>query len=101
MQQRSTAPAAPAPAAPRQPHTLILEDRASLSATGVVRVVSCDETGAVLETARGTLTVGGRELQVSELSAQTGELRIFGQVDFLQYTEPRPTPGGWLRRLVR
>lgn len=98
MQQHSPGPASPPP---KQPHTLILEDRASLSATGVARIVSCDETGAVLETARGTLTVGGRELRVSELNAQTGELRIFGQIDFLQYSEPRPAPGGWLRRLVR
>ncbi len=99
MQQRNPAPAAPAQA--RQPHTLIVENRGSISATGVTRIVSCDENGAVLETGQGILTVGGQEIQVSELSAQTGELRIFGRIDYLQYTEPRPTPGGWLRRLVR
>ena len=44
MQQRSPAPAAPAQA--RQPHTLIVENRGSISATGVTRIVSCDENGA-------------------------------------------------------
>ena len=99
MQQRSPAPAAPAQA--RQPHTLIVENRGSISATGVTRIVSCDENCAVLETSQGILTIGGQEIRVSELSAQTGELRIFGRIDYLQYTEPRPTAGGWLRRLVR
>ena len=46
MQQRNPAPAAPAQA--RQPHTLIVENRGSISATGVTRIVSCDENGAVL-----------------------------------------------------
>ena len=78
-----------------------MENRGSISATGVTRIVSCDENGAVLETSQGVLTIGGQEIRVSELSAQTGELRIFGRIDYLQYTEPRPTAGGWLRRLVR
>ena len=99
MQQRSPAPAAPAQA--RQPHTLIVENRGSISATGVTRIVSCDENGAVLETSQGVLTIGGQEIRVSELSAQTIDIRIVGRIDYLQYTEPRPTAGGWLRRLVR
>ena len=98
MQEKKTAAEAPAATLP---HHLILEDRRALTATGVTRVVSCDETGAVLETQQGTLAVGGQGLSVSELSIQTGEVKIFGRIETMQYSEPAPAAGGLLRRLLR
>jgi hypothetical protein len=56
------------------PHNLILEDRAQMTATGVLRMIRCDETEASMETSRGTLTVQGRGLSVSALSIETGEV---------------------------
>lgn len=82
-----------------QPHTLTLEDRRTLVATGVTRVISCDETGAALETTQGNLTIGGQQIQVGELSVRTGEVRITGKIEFLQYAENRQTSGGFFRRL--
>lgn len=93
--------AAPPAAQTPIPHNLILEDRARLSATGVTRVLSCDENGASMETGRGRLTVLGRELSVSELSLETGEIRISGRIDQIEYTETLQSSGGLLRRLVR
>ena len=72
-----------------------------MAVTGVGRIVSCDENGAVLETALGTLTVGGQELQVSELSLQSGQVQISGTIEFLQYAENRQSSGGLLARLFR
>ena len=69
--------------------------------TGVGRIVSCDDASAVLETALGTLTVGGQELQVSELSLQSGQVQISGRIEFLQYAENRESSGGLLARLFR
>ena len=86
---------------PRAPHNLIVENRRSITATGVVRVISCDENGASLETQQGMLMIGGQGLQVGELSIQSGELRVFGQIDFLQYTDSRQGAGGFFRRLLR
>lgn len=86
---------------PPMPHNLILEDRSRLSVTGVTRVISCDETGAVMETACGRLTVLGQQLSVGELSLETGEVRVSGRIDQLEYTETRQSSGGLLRRLVR
>ena len=102
MQENKTSAARPAesPAA-KLPHHLIVEDRRALTATGVTRVVSCDETGATLETQQGTLLVGGEGLSVSELSIQTGEVKIFGRIESMQYTEPAPAAGGLWRRLLR
>ena len=84
---------------PAQTHTLTLENRRTLTATGVTRIVSCDETGASLETTQGNLTIGGQQIQVGELSVRTGEVRITGKIEFLQYSENKQTSGGFLRRL--
>ena len=85
--------------APAGPHNLIVEDRHTVTATGITRIVRCDEEGAVLETKQGTLTVSGHQIQVSELSVQTGEMKVYGQICCLQYSEARA--GGVLRRLIR
>lgn len=91
----------PAGADPPRSHSLALKDRRHLAVTGVSRIISCDETSAVLETPLGNLTVGGRELQVSELSVQSGQVQLSGRIEYLQYTENRQTSGGVLARLFR
>lgn len=84
------------------PHNIIVENRSRMDITGVTRIVSYDESGAVLETQQGTLTVGGSGLQVSELSIKSGEVKISGKLEFLQYTQPAArSAGGFLRRLAR
>ena len=87
------------PESQTRPHTLTLENRQTLVATGVTRVVSCDESGAALDTVQGRLTIGGQGIQMGELSVRTGEARITGTIEFMQYTETRQSSGGFLRRL--
>lgn len=82
-----------------RPHALTLENRRTLVVTGVTRVVSCDETGAALDTVQGRLTVGGQGVQMGELSVRTGEVRITGKIEFLQYTENQHSAGGLFHRL--
>lgn len=93
------------PAAPQAkselPHNLILEDRHRLTATGVTKVISCDAFSACMDTGKGRLTILGRELSVSELSLETGEIKVSGQIDQIEYAENRESSGGFLRRLVR
>lgn len=91
----------PAARAGDAPHNLILEDRSRLTATGVTRVISCDEQGACMDTGKGRLTIMGRGLSVSELSLETGEIRVSGRIDQIEYAENRESSGGFLRRLVR
>lgn len=80
-------------------HTLVLDNRRSLCVTGVLRVISCDETGVALQTPLGDLSIGGQGLQVSELSVRSGEVRIQGKIEYLQYAENRESAGGLLARL--
>ena len=91
----------PAGADPPRRHSLALKDRRHLAVTGVSRIISCDAASAVLETPLGNLTVGGRELQVSELSVQSGQVQLSGRIEYLQYSENRQTSGGVLARLFR
>ncbi len=82
-------------------HSLALKDRRHLAVTGISRIISCDESAAVLETPLGNLTIGGQELQVSELSVQSGQVQLSGKIEFLQYAENHQSGGGLLARLFR
>lgn len=85
--------------AEQQPvHTMTLEQRNTLTMTGVSEVVSFDDTAVVLHTALGLLTVQGRELRLKTLSAEGGRVAVTGEISALTYEEPRE-PGGWLRRM--
>ena len=98
----TTHPAAPAADNRRQmPHTIILEERRRLKVTGVLSIVSYDSFTVTLETSCGTLTVGGEELTVSELSVQTGEVKIGGKVEYMQYAVQREKLESLFKRLVR
>ncbi len=99
--ERRPVPVLTAETSPAREHTLTLEDRRSLTVSGVSRILSYDETTAALATPLGNLTVGGQELQVSELSVRTGQVHIAGKIEYLQYTENRESSGGLLARLFR
>ena len=79
------------------PHKLSLDQRKSLTMTGVTEVVSFDENTVVLKTSLGVLTIHGRQLQLKNLSLDGGQVAVDGVVSALIYEEPRPTGG--LRRL--
>ena len=100
MPEKTNEPAGGTSALCRE-HTLTLKDRKRLTVTGVTRVISCDETGATLETPLGNLTVGGQEIQVSELSVQTGWVDLSGKIEYLQYVENRQSSSGLMARLFR
>lgn len=85
---------------PAPPHDLILEGRSKLTVTGVKRVLRCDADSAAMETGKGVLHLTGAELNVTSLDLESGEVRLTGRIDALEYTAER-TPGGLLRRLPR
>lgn len=80
-----------------QPHVLQLKERKNLTMSGVTEVVSFDETAVILQTAQGTLTVQGRDLQLKTLSLEGGQVAVEGSVSALIYEEPRS--GSWRQRL--
>ena len=69
-----------------RPHKLILENRASSTMTGIRDVVSFDENQVVLDTDMGLLTLKGKELHVSRLTLEKGELDLNGSIESLTYS---------------
>ena len=82
------------------PHNLIMENRNRLTVSGVSDVDSFDEQTVVIFTQMGELTVRGSDLHVDQLSLDTGELRITGRIDCMEYDD-NSTSGGFLRRLFQ
>ena len=79
---------------------LILENREKLTVTGVKRVLQCNAESAAIETARGVLQLAGAQLNVTSLDLDSGEVKLTGRIDTVEYTAAR-TPGGLLSRLLR
>lgn len=80
------------------PHKLTLNERKSLTLTGVTEVISFDDTAVILTTDLGNLSVHGTGLQLKTLSLEGGQVAVDGQVSALIYEDPRPT-GGFFKRM--
>ena len=81
------------------PQKLTLNERKSLTMTGVTEVVSFEESAVVLKTSLGLLTVQGQELKLKTLSLEGGQVAVDGHICALVYEEPRE--GGLWQRLWR
>ena len=82
------------------PHRLELDGRGRLVVSGVEDVERFDESGIVMSTSAGILTVTGENLHIGKLSLEGGELHVDGRVYSLTYEEPALSRGGLLRRLL-
>ena len=82
------------------PHKLTLNERSSLTLTGVSQVVRFEESCVVLETQLGTLVIHGKGLELKTLSIEGGQVAVNGHICAMIYQEPRQR-GGVLRRLVK
>ncbi len=69
------------------PHNCILEDRRSLSVSGVTDVGGFDEETITASTEYGELTIQGTKLHITKLSLEIGELCIEGKINSLSYTD--------------
>ncbi|MBQ2105277.1 MAG: sporulation protein YabP [Lachnospiraceae bacterium] len=67
-------------------HKLELYNREKGIVTGVLDVISFDENTIVLDTDLGLLTIKGKDLHVSRLSLEKGELDLEGHADSLVYS---------------
>lgn len=80
------------------PHKMTLNDRKSLTMTGVTEVLSFDENAIALRTDLGILQIHGSALQLKALSQENGSMMVEGTVSALVYEQPRQ--GGFWRRLI-
>jgi sporulation protein YabP len=67
-------------------HRFTLNNRDKGNLTGILDVISFDENTIVLDTDMGLLTIKGKDLHVSRLSLEKGELDIEGRTDSFAYS---------------
>lgn len=81
------------------PHKLTMNERKTLTATGVTEVVSFHDSAVVLRTSLGTLEIQGQQLVLKTLSIEGGQFAVEGHICALYYEEPRSDRGFWGRLL--
>ena len=82
------------------PHSLSLQDRKKMAVSGVNEVVNFDENQVTIATTMGTLVIRGSSLHVDQLSLNSGELRLTGRIDIVEYDDS-VTSGCFRRRLFQ
>ena len=87
---------------PKTAQNLILENRRSLSISGITDVDSFDEREICLYTQLGELTNQGKELHIDSMSVETGDMAITGDIWSIVYGDrDRRGPLSMLGRLFR
>lgn len=66
-------------------HHLILEERESLSISGVTEVDSFDDRAIILYTTQGELTIQGKNLRLHTISTEQGSMTVSGEIWILRY----------------
>ena len=84
-------------------HSLVMENRKKLVISGVKEVEGFTETEVRLYTDMGQITVRGRNLKVNQVSTETGELIMNGDlINSVVYSEKaKRTPNNFITKLFR
>lgn len=69
----------------RTVHNIIMENRKTLSISGVTDVDNFDEKVVMLYTQMGELVIHGKGLHVNEVSVESGEMSIEGEITAIIY----------------
>ena len=86
---------------PEREHSLSIEKRKILTATGIADVEGFDET-KILAMLDGTaFTIGGKNLKIVSFSAETGNLKVEGEIDSVTYTSALSRRAGIFARIFR
>ena len=70
-------------------HNIILENRSKLFLTGITEIASFDEGELRLFTELGELLIKGSQLHISDMSVESGELNIEGEISLMSYESKR------------
>ena len=84
----------------QRPHNLIMENRKTLSISGVTEVESFDDQTVILYTDLGQLTIRGNELHLDRLSTDAGDVGVTVNIYGLMYTNDTGK-GGFFSRIFK
>lgn len=85
----------------KTPHTVIMEDRKTVSITGVMDIDSFDENTVLVFTDLGALEIKGNDLHINKIDVDSGELTMEGTVDSMIYSDSDIRKGGFFSRLFK
>ncbi|MBD5118728.1 MAG: sporulation protein [Clostridiales bacterium] len=83
------------------PHHVVIENRQSLTVSGVEDVGRFDDTIIELSTSQGSMVVTGEDLHIEKLSLDGGDLKVEGHIDAVSYEDDGRDRGGFFARLLR
>ena len=82
-------------------HHIIMEERTSLTVSGVMDIDSFDEQTIVAYTDLGEMLVKGNGLHINKIDLESGDLLVEGKISSISYSEQPAASGGLLSRLFR
>lgn len=82
-------------------HNVIMENRRTLTISGVMDIDSFDEETVIVFTEEGELTIKGQNLHINKIDVESGDLSMEGLVDSFTYSDNQPQKGGLLAKLFR
>lgn len=83
-------------------HNVIMEGRSKVSISGVTDVDCFDENTILIYTIMGELTIKGKHLQVNDVSVETGEMSLQGDVWSIAYGDKdKRNPLSWIAKIFR
>ena len=85
---------------PHCEHQILLKDRATMSLSGVLEVISFTDTEISLKTTCGGLLLRGTSLNIGHLNTDTGELAVSGCITLIKYNKSN-TDGGFFEGLFK
>ncbi len=71
-------------------HTLTIQQREKIMATGIVRVDFFSDELITAQTDIGQLNIKGKSLHIENLSADSGDMLVLGRVEAVSYTDNTP-----------
>lgn len=84
-----------------KPHSITVNERESITITGVEEVENFDEREIVLFTERGNLVLEGEDFKINTLSVESGDMEISGFLVNLRYSENAKSGGGFWAKIFK
>ncbi len=82
-------------------HTIMMEDRRTLSITGINDIDSFDEETVAVFTDAGELIIRGMGLHINRIDVDAGELSLEGEIFSLEYSDNMSSRGSIWSRLFK
>ena len=82
-------------------HSVIIDSRERISITGVLDVISFNDSEIEVNTDGGAMTIFGQNLHINKLNLDDGQLIVDGFIEGMEYVETQTAKGGMFSRLFK